>query len=95
MGKKAPPVTLRKPPAVDPVAASRFVSGQTSKRPDVQASAPRGIVERKRSEKTRRMTVYLPPDLATRLAVYCAQHGRDMSDVVTEAVARTLERPGV
>ena len=96
MGKKAPPVTLRKPPAaVDPEVASRFVNGKTSKRLDVQTSKQRGLVERKRSERTRRMTVYLSPELATRLAVYCAEHGRDMSDVVSESVSRTLGRPDV
>jgi hypothetical protein len=36
------------------------------------------------------MTLYLPGDLARRLAVHCAEHDLEMSDVVTEAVRRHL-----
>jgi hypothetical protein len=38
----------------------------------------------------KRLTIYLPAELATRLAVHCAERGEDMSDVVTEAVGKRL-----
>jgi len=36
------------------------------------------------------MTIYMPPELAKRLAVYSAESDRDISDVVSEAVAKLL-----
>lgn len=69
---------------------------QTSERSDVQrpvsllpAPAPvlsRGVLARKDGRELRRMTLYLPSDLARRLAVYCAEHDIEMSEVVTAAV---------
>jgi hypothetical protein len=38
----------------------------------------------------KRMTLYLPADLAKRLAVFCAEREIDMSTVVTESVRRYL-----
>ena len=87
---------------------------QASERPVVQAperpavpqeaksapsAAPRAVVTRADGSERRRMTLYLPPALARRLAVYCAGAERDLSDVVTEAVAGWLDaqaagRPG-
>jgi len=76
---------------------ARERGAQTSKRPDVQTSEDPRVVERLgrlRSDGTRagartlrRSTVYLPPELARRLDVYAAEHGRDRSDVIAEALA--------
>lgn len=98
MARKPPAVSLRKPPAPVPLAAAEsFVSGrsgvQASKRSSVSPSksAGRGIVARADGRELRRMTLYLPADLAKRLAVYCAEHDADLSEVVTEAVAKRLD----
>lgn len=52
----------------------------------------RAVVERKDGRALRRMTLYLPVDLAKRLALHCVEHERDMSEVVTAAVERELGR---
>jgi hypothetical protein len=105
MAKKPPAVALRKPPApVDPVEADRFVDAgdKTSERSDVQTSfrakpasvrsKSKSLVERRDGRTLKRMTVYLPVDLAKRLAMHCVQNDRDVSDTITEAVRRMLGR---
>jgi hypothetical protein len=47
-------------------------------------------VSRKDGRTLKRMTLYLPIDLARRLAIHCAERDIDMSTVVTEAVRRHL-----
>lgn len=84
------------------LAARERGSVQASERPSVQTSGDSRIVARSgrlRADGTRtgarelrRSTVYLPPDLARRLDVFAAEHGRDKSDVVAEALAALLER---
>jgi hypothetical protein len=84
------------------VAVARPLDPQTSRRPDVQRSevpiAParsltpsRGLLARKDGRELRRMTIYLPSDLARRLAVLCAEQDMEMSDVVTRAVRQHIE----
>jgi hypothetical protein len=96
--KQKPIVTVRKPsPAVD---LETFVSGgerssvQTSKGLKAKTSKPptarRGVLQRKDGRSLRRMTVYLPVDLAKRLAIRCAEEDRDISDLIAHAVDRTL-----
>jgi hypothetical protein len=57
-------------------------------RSDVRAV---GVVERADGRQRRRLTVYLPVELAKRLVVHCAASELEMSDVVTDAVERALE----
>ena len=86
MAKQKPAVKVRKPPEAS---VDSFVAG----RPNVQASKhsnARGVVARADGRELRRMTVYLPVDLAKRLAVYCAAEDRDLSEVIAEAVAARL-----
>ena len=105
MVKKPPVVAPRKPPAaVDPIEADRFVSAgtKTSERSDVQTSnrakpasvrgKPKSLVERQDGRTLKRMTVYLPVDLAKRLAMHCVQNDRDVSETITEAVRRLMGR---
>jgi hypothetical protein len=47
-------------------------------------------VSRKDGRTLKRMTLYLPLDLARRLAIHCAEREIDMSTVVSEAVRRHL-----
>jgi hypothetical protein len=46
---------------------------------------------RKDGRELKRICVYFPSQLAGVLAVYCATHDRDTSDVVSEAVANLLD----
>jgi hypothetical protein len=59
------------------------------------AAARRGRVARAAGKpEPRRVAVYFPPDLGDTLAVWCAQHHRNMSDTVVEAVRQWFERLG-
>jgi hypothetical protein len=40
------------------------------------------------------MTMYLAPSLARRVVLLCAETGREISDVASEALERYLEGPG-
>jgi len=102
MAKPKPVVTLRKPPAsppADPKAVEAFVRGsantaprpsnvQTLKRSDVQTS--KAVVERADGRTLRRMTVYLPAELAGRLRVQCAEADVDVSSFIAETLADRL-----
>jgi hypothetical protein len=69
---------------------------QTFERSRSNLSKPsRAVIERVDGRTLRRMTVYLPAELAKRLALYCTEHERDMSDVIARSVARTLGRSDV
>ena len=94
-----PVVTLRKPP--EPPDVETFVRGERPnvravKRPDVQASkrpsaqTSKAVVHRADGRELRRMTVYLPTDLAAKLRVHCAGADIDLSAFVAEAVAGRL-----
>jgi hypothetical protein len=79
---------------------SRGLDVQTSKRSNGSAREakgkgrekvlPRGVLPRADGREVKRMTIYMPPELAKRLAVYSAESDRDISDVVSEAVAKLL-----
>jgi len=90
-----PQVKLRKPPTPVPLAAAEtFVSGgrsdgQTSKRPEPPKA--RAVLTRADGREVRRLTLYLPADLAKRLAVHCAQRDEDMSDVTAIALTQHLD----
>lgn len=51
-----------------------------------------GLVQRQSGRVRRRMTIYLPPELAKGLAVHCAQSGAEISSVVATVLERYLER---
>ena len=55
-------------------------------RPANRKGAPRSVVARSDGRTLRRMTVYLPEELARKLAIYCAREDEEMSAVVSEAV---------
>lgn len=97
MSSRKPVVAIRRPPLSkpDPIAVDQFVTGkesldvQTSGSSDVQTSGL-GIVQRRDGRVRRRMTVYLPPDLAKKLKIYAVSEDREISDVVAEAVEKML-----
>ena len=84
MATKKPAVGLRKPPAsVDPAVADRFVHGASPSPPLAPAvRRTRAVIRRKDGRELRRLTIYLPPDLARRLGVYAASTDTDVSDAV-------------
>lgn len=53
----------------------------------------KGSRRRSPSEPGERVTVYLPPDVATELRVRCAQDRRSLSDAITEATEVWLKTP--
>ena len=62
--------------------------------PATQPRAPRrtkAILARKDGRQLRRMTIYLPPELARRLAIYAAGADMDVSGALAEIVAAFLE----
>jgi hypothetical protein len=102
--KKPAKMTLRKPPS--PHAVDAFVAGarpaprsrtsgrqavQTPSTSDVHARRA-AVIERKNGVQVRRTTVYFPLDLAQQLAVYCATHDVDLSQVASTALAEYLAR---
>jgi hypothetical protein len=93
---KKPVFSLRKPPepAVEAFVAGERSGSQTSKRSNGKtakgSSVRSSVLQRKDGRSLRRMTVYLPTDLAKRLAVRCAEEDRDISDLISQAVELTL-----
>ena len=86
---------------VNPAAAAQFVasggsaSASARKPPDIQTSGHSDSGRRSSTTLTRtrggervvkRMTIYLPADLAKRLAVRCAEQDRQISDTIADAV---------
>lgn len=55
------------------------------------AAEPPGLVDRKDGRQLRRMTLYLDPDTAHALKVFCATHSVEMSAVATAALHDFLE----
>jgi len=49
------------------------------------------VIVRKDGRQRRRTTVYFEPALAKKLKVYCAAEGRELSVVVSEAVAGYIQ----
>ena len=50
----------------------------------------RSLVARRDGRTLRRMTVYLPDEIAHRLRVYCAENDQPISRVITDAVRRVI-----
>lgn len=91
MPSSKPVVSIRRPPMTrpDPAQVESFVNNagvQTSGRSDIQTPKGPGIVKRRSGRVRRRMTIYLPPDLARQLMVYAAEENLEISEIVTQAV---------
>jgi len=89
MGKKIPAATVEKPPALD-----AFVRGG---RPDragrlgAQAPDTRGKIRVDGDGKERdRVHAWVLVETKRKLAIYCASHGREMGDVVDEALTEYM-----
>lgn len=77
------------PPAVSPPEAP---AAEPAKKSGGRRAKGRGIVDRKRGPAKRRMTIYIDPRTAKKLALYSLNEERDMSDVIEEAVELWLKR---
>ena len=102
---RRPPRVSADPKAVEAVAKrweARSEGGAPS--PAVTNAKPRGAkpsrsappakgvrVRKTDGAEMRATTVHLPVDLARRLAVYCAENDRKLSDIVAEAVTSLLD----
>ena len=96
-----PVISMRKPPT--PATVDAFVRGDQpaislvtappapASEPSANAEQP-GIVARQDGRTRRRMTVYLPPDLAQALKVQSAMSGKEMSELIADAVRAHLDR---
>lgn len=73
-----------------PVKAAKKPRAAPASKPRKRVS--KSVVARVDGRTLRRMTVYLPDDLARKLAVYSAREDREISAVVTEAVQKLLGR---
>lgn len=103
MPSRKPAISIRRPSS-PPASADveRFVSGggggQGSSQPESAGPQPvvkaKGIHVRKDGRVRRRITAYLPPELAQHLALHAVATGREVSDVVTAAVAAYLAAGG-
>lgn len=71
-------------------AAEAFIRGEQVARASGRSSGR--TLTRRDGRELRRLTLYLPADLARRLAVASAEADRDMSDLVAEALAGYLGR---
>lgn len=92
---------VRKAEAHEDVRASERPDVEASNNPPPRAAPakgkpgrklPKSLVARSDGRTLRRMTLYLPDDLARRLAVHCAREDQEMSAVVSEAVRRHLAK---
>jgi hypothetical protein len=54
------------------------------------ATKRRGTVQRADGEELRRITVYLPPDVAKQLLTYCFERDLKVSDIGAEAIRNFL-----
>jgi len=70
------------------VTAGAQANSETPKRLDVQTS--KSTVQRKDGRELRRMTIYLPADLAASLRVHCAGQDLDVSNAIAQAVTTML-----
>jgi hypothetical protein len=83
----APPTPAERPPA-EPEGHGRPEAPSSPRgraKPKAKASALR------RDESGERTVVYLPPDLATELRVFCARSRRSLSDAAAEGVTLLLK----
>lgn len=95
--QKKPSLTMPKPkpaPVVDATRADAFVAGEDFKRPE--AEKPKRGRPPKADGKAatwEKLTIYLPPDVATALRHRAVDERCDLSDVVANAVAAFLKVP--
>lgn len=101
-----PTITIRPPPPADAEKINAFVEKteeaisvrasprqgvKTSRRPGAKAPLPKTVQHRKDGTLAKRMTVWMPNELAVRLSVQCATEQRDVSSALAEAAEAWLK----
>ena len=81
MAKTRPRITPRKPIAPAPDPLQRFVDGGRA-----VAAGSKSQVQRADGRELRRITVYLPVDMARKLLAYCGARDAHISDVIADLV---------
>lgn len=86
--REKPAFSVRMPPP--PASVEAFVRGEApvAEAPPADVQTSKRLVHRRDGRVLRRMTVYLPADLATKLRAHCAARDVDASDVLAELVER-------
>jgi hypothetical protein len=87
---KKPALTLRKPPSIDDFVAGapRLSVAQTPERSDAQA--PKSVITRADGRELRKLTVYLPAELAQRVRIHCVTHDIDISAYLARLTTESL-----
>jgi len=67
---------------------------QTPERPDTQTPKGKCLVKRRGGRVRRRRTMYMPPDLDARLAAFCHENHREVSETIAAAVELYLDKRG-
>jgi hypothetical protein len=88
MAKKTVGVSLRKPPP--PADLEQFVRHDSDVR-DLARHQTEAVVTSPSGRELRELTVYLPPELARKLALYCHEQDRDTSKVLAEILDGHLD----
>lgn len=94
---KKPSLAMPKPkpaPVVEVARADAFVAGEDSKRPEAE-KPKRGRPPKANGKAAtwEKLTLYLPPDVATALRHRGVDERCDLSDLVSNAVAAFLDTP--
>lgn len=89
---------VQAPTSVDDLPTSGRADVETPAREDVALPARKRdtvrVVRKRDGAALRRLTVYLPQDLASALAVHCARRDENLGDALARAVRALLEREG-
>jgi hypothetical protein len=94
----APGATGLPPPAPPSLATAPVKLPDAPPPPPAELAPTQGRARRRKTlvradgRELRKQTIYFDPDLSVRLAVYCAQTGKDLSEVVGVAVSHFLAR---
>lgn len=70
--------------------ARRTATAHVAPKAPSRESSAKLVSRLRRDESGERVSVYLPPDMATELRVRCARERRSVSDGVTEAIGAWL-----
>jgi hypothetical protein len=89
MAKKTVGVSLRKPPP--PADLEQFVRHDSDVR-ELARHQTDAMVMSPSGRELRELTVYLPPELARKLALYCHEQDRDTSKVLAEILDGHLDQ---
>lgn len=78
--------------ALEPSATVHSIDGTAPRRPKAAAKNGRRLETRSDGSVTRKVTVYLAPDLDKQLSLHAVTNDVDRSDIVAEALCRYLRK---